>query len=334
MNRSDEKGILILGIIFSLAAGTGVFFLNRPASIVTVILGAVLTLMYYFELKTYYRKIEGLNDYLERIVRGDFDLKIGSNEEGKLSILQNNIYKVLVMLKTSNEIIKKDRSRLADSMNDISHQLKTPLTSILIMTDLLMHEGDKEKRQEMVEVIDRQLEKMKWLITNLLKLSKLDADAVPFKKEKVSSAEFIEGCLLPLLPMAELADVKVIKDISDLTFACDKNWTTEAVTNVIKNCLEHTSGIDGRPGKIKISVFPTNISTDIIIEDNGSGISKKDINHIFERFYHGENSGKDSVGIGLALAKAIMEKQKGSISVESVEGQGSRFTIKLYKTII
>ena len=115
MNRSDEKGILILGIIFSLAAGAGVFFLNRPASIVTVILGAVLTLMYYFELKTYYREIEGLNDYLERIVRGDFDLKIGSNEEGKLSILQNNIYKVLVMLKTSNEIIKKDRSRLADS---------------------------------------------------------------------------------------------------------------------------------------------------------------------------------------------------------------------------
>ena len=283
-------------------------------------------------MKTYYQKIRDLNNYLERIVRGDFSLNISSNEEGHLSILQNNLYKVLVMLKTSNETILQDRERLVDSMNDISHQLKTPLTSILIMTDLLMNEENQDRRQEMVHIIDRQLEKMRWLITNLLKLSKIDADAVPFKKDKVDSKEFIDDCLQPLLPMAELANVNVVKKVDDFTFICDKSWTAEAVINIIKNCLEHTNR-NGR-GEIKISATSNNVSIDIVIEDNGTGISKKDIDHIFERFYHGENSSKDSVGIGLALAKAILEKQKGDISVESIEGQGSKFIIKLYKTII
>ena len=333
MRRDSENGMLSCGIASSIVVGIIIFFfINRIAGIITLGLGLFLTVIFYLHLKTYYQKIRDLNNYLERIVRGDFSLNISSNEEGHLSILQNNLYKVLVMLKTSNETILQDRERLVDSMNDISHQLKTPLTSILIMTDLLMNEENQDRRQEMVHIIDRQLEKMRWLITNLLKLSKIDADAVPFKKDKVDSKEFIDDCLQPLLPMAELANVNVVKKVDDFTFICDKSWTAEAVINIIKNCLEHTNR-NGR-GEIKISATSNNVSIDIVIEDNGTGISKKDIDHIFERFYHGENSSKDSVGIGLALAKAILEKQKGDISVESIEGQGSKFIIKLYKTII
>ncbi len=242
MIRNNEKGIIISGIISSVVACLIVFFfINRIAGIITLGLGIFLNIIFYLHLKAYYRKISNLNNYLEQIVRGDFSLNISSNEEGHLSMLQNNLYKVLVMLKTSNETILKDRERLADSMNDISHQLKTPLTSILIMTDILMEEENQEKRQEMVGIIDRQLEKMRWLITNLLKLSKIDADAVPFKKDKVDAKEFIDDCLQPLLPMAELANVSVIKSVEDFKFVCDKSWTAEAVINIIKNCLEHTN---------------------------------------------------------------------------------------------
>lgn len=300
-----------------------------PATSVFVT-GFVLLTVFFFYTRKRYKNIEKLNDYLVRVLSDNEDSEILDQEEGELSILKTNIYKTTSTLKFQKELLSDDKKNLAAAIADISHQLKTPLTSMMVMNDLLVDEQDEEKRSEFLQTQSSQLNRMNWLIQTLLKLSKLDAGTIVLKKEDVSSLELIEEAVKPFGIQFELRNIKFKSDISDLVIRCDKNWTVEAIQNIIKNCIEHMD--DG--GELSVSMVDTNIFTQFTVRDTGCGIAKEDIPHIFERFYKGKNAGKDSVGIGLALSKSIIEGEQGEITVESTEGVGTKFIIKFYKTLI
>lgn len=245
-----------------------------------------------------------------------------------MSILKNNLYKIMTLLKTQNEQLNTDKLYLANSLADISHQLKTPLTSMMVMSDLLKDEKDEGKRNEFLSIIETQLDKMKWLITNLLKISKLDAGATEFKHEKFNIAPILEKSLKQFYVTCDVREI--VNEINDFEFVGDENWTGEAIENIIKNCIEHTNN----NGKLRFFSRRTNVYNSLFIQDNGCGITKEDLPHIFERFYHGKNSSSESVGIGLALAKTVLEKEKGDIIVNSELGKGSIFELRFYKTIV
>ena len=281
-------------------------------------------------LKKMYPDIEELNTYLEKVLSDDDPPEILDIEEGELSILKSNIYKVTTKLKYQKELLKQDKVTLATAMADISHQLKTPLTSMMVMNDLLKSEEDGEKREEFLKTQSDQLDRMNWLIQTLLKLSKLDAGSVLLTKEDIAADELIKDVMKPFEIQLELKNISFVSEIPEAFVMCDKNWTVEAIQNIVKNCIEHMD----EGGSLKVSLIDTNIFSQILINDTGCGIAAEDIPHVFERFYRGKNAGKDSVGIGLALAKTIIENQHGEISVKSEAGVGSTFDIKLYKTII
>jgi len=330
MINKELKKLLFIGIGLTTLLSVLCVFIEPWCALICFMLGGLLTAIFFFYTKKRYDKINELNNYLSLICAGNYNLDISDNTEGELSILKNNIFKVMILLNSQNEMLKRDKVYLTDSLADISHQLKTPLTSMTIMTELIRNEKSDEKKYEFLSVIETQLDKMRWLILTLLKLSKLDADTAEFKKENISIKDVVDKSIKQFLVTLEIKEIEVVNNAQDFTFIGDGNWTVEAVENIIKNCIEHS----GKNGRIEISTDSTTIYDSLIIKDNGTGISKEDLPHIFERFYHGENSSSDSVGIGLALAKTIFEKEKGSITCTSSAGEGTEFEIKFYKAIV
>lgn len=308
----------------------GFVFGGEIAGIIALLTGTMTFLASFFYTRKRYAEIEALNGYLEKVLSESDLPEIQNQEEGELSIIRNNIYKVTTKLLYQKELLAKDKVMLASSLADISHQLKTPLTSMLVMNDLLKDEADPEKRKEFLCTQTSQLNRMNWLIQTLLKLSKIDAGSIILEKENVAAKDLIKEVIRPFDIQMDIKSISFAQEIPDVEIRCDRNWTVEALQNIVKNCIEHMDG----GGKLQISVIDSNIFSQIIISDTGCGIASEDIPHIFERFYRGRNAGKDSVGIGLALTKTIIEKQRGSVSVSSTEGVGSSFDIRLYKTIL
>ena len=330
MNDKEIRIILIVSSVLTAVLSVICAFYSKICAVLCLALGIILIMIFVVVTKRRYKNLNDLNDYLSLVCKGIYDMNIDDNTEGELSILKNNLYKVITLLQSQNEYLKNDKLYLADSIADISHQLKTPLTSMMMMCELLENEENPDKRQEFVAVINNQLSKMKWLITNILKISKLDADATEFKREEVSISKVLDDGLKPFVLTAELKNIAIQNGANDFVFNGDESWTVEAVSNIVKNCLEHTN--DG--GKIIITSDSTNLYNKLTISDNGCGIAEEDLPHIFERFYHGKNSSKDSVGIGLALAKTVFEKENASVSVESEQGRGSVFEIIFYKSVV
>lgn len=330
MNDKEIRIILIVSSVLTVVLSIICAFFSKICAVLCLTLGIILTMIFAVVTKRRYKNLNDLNDYLSLVCKGIYDMNIDDNTEGELSILKNNLYKVITLLQSQNEYLKNDKLYIADSIADISHQLKTPLTSMMMMCELLENEENPDKRQEFVAVINNQLSKMKWLITNILKISKLDADATEFKREEVSISKVLDDSLKPFVLTAELKNITIQNNTNDFVFNGDESWTVEAVSNIVKNCLEHTN--DG--GKIIIASDSTNLYNKLTISDNGCGIAEEDLPHIFERFYHGKNSSKDSVGIGLALAKTVFEKENASVSVDSEQGIGSVFEIRFYKSVV
>ncbi|MCI8464386.1 MAG: HAMP domain-containing histidine kinase [Lachnospiraceae bacterium] len=279
-----------------------------------------------------YRKIASLSLYLKRVLNGERQLDIPDNAEGELSILRNDIYKLVTKLESQAELLLADKAYLVDSLSDISHQLKTPMTSMMVMTDILRDERlPIKKREEFVRAIRSQLKRMEWLLTSLLKMSKLDAGTIQFKRESISLRALVAMATEHLLIPMELKEQTFTVEIPEnQRIVCDSHWTAEAIANIVKNCMEHTP----EAGTISIYSETRGIYTQLVVEDNGEGIAPEDLPHIFERFYKGRNAGKDSVGIGLAMAKYILAIQSGQIEVESEPGVGSRFILRLYHLVV
>lgn len=291
----------------------------------------LLIVTFYFYLKHRQKEINKLTEYVESILNKRYDLAIDENSEDELNSLKNELYKITVMLKEEAKNSNLQKEALATSVSDISHQLKTPLTSILIMLDNLSQSENmsKEVREKFIAEIARQIEGMNWLVISLLKLSRLDAGVVEFDNQKIEAKHLVEECLTNLEILAELKNVSfyVQKEKEDASFYGDYNWNKEAIQNIIKNAVEHTK----EDSTVTIVIEENDVYTSIAVQDEGTGISPKDLKHIFDRFYKAENSSENSFGIGLALSKSIIEKQKGYIEVESYEGKGTTFKVKYIK---
>ena len=279
------------------------------------------------------KKISEITKYIEDINRGIYTLSIQENSEDELSILKNELYKITVMLREQSENSIKDKMQLKKSLEDISHQLKTPLTSIIIMLDNLLDNPnmDVDIRNDFIKSIYREISNINFFIQALLKLSKFDVNTIKFNRKEEKIRDIIDQAQQNVETLCDLRKIKIetIPDFGQAPFrnpevVCDIKWQVEAITNIIKNCVEHSeSGT-----KISIKYGKNDLYSEILIEDQGSGIDPEDLKHIFERFYKGKNSRKDSVGIGLSLAKTIIEKDNGYITVESEIGKGSKFCIR------
>jgi signal transduction histidine kinase len=316
-------------MLFITAAGTVTAYLINQAALAVPVVSVPLLFLFVLYTRKRYQDIKKLSGYLRKIYGGDYSLDIRDNMEGELSILKNEIYKVTLILSKQAELLKTEKEQLADALSDISHQLKTPLTSMTVMADLLSNPKlEPEKRKEFTKNIELQLERMEWLLTSLLKLSKIDAGTAQFKNELIEAKKLIRQAVEPLLiPMELKLQNLVIEGKDSAAFTGDFNWSAEAILNIVKNCMEHTP--DG--GTIRIICDENALYTEIRISDNGSGIDKEDLPYIFKRFYRGKNASKDSVGIGLAMAKSIITSQNGDITAESRVKEGTAFTIKFYK---
>ncbi|QEZ70754.1 sensor histidine kinase [Paraclostridium bifermentans] len=296
-------------------------------SIFVLFISILILVMHYF--KTIYSDIKDMTDYVYNSSEGKkFEMK-NKNQEGQIGLLKTELLKMTNILKEKVELLSKEKIFLNDTISDISHQLKTPMTSLIILNDLMYDDLPEESKIEFLEKIKSQLNRMEWLIKSMLKLSKVEAKVINFKNEKVNILELIKMSIQPSLIPIELKNIDVsINGDSEAMFLGDMDWSIEALVNIIKNCVEHTFS----SGSLDISYEENSLYTEIVIKDTGEGIDKKDLPHIFKRFYKGKSSSKeDSVGIGLAMAKSIIEGQKGDISVKSEKNKGTQFNIIFHK---
>ena len=275
--------------------------------------------------------MQELEKYCQEIIRGEENLELKTQEEGLDSILKNNIYDMTMMLKEKNKDLQESNQKTDKLIADISHQLKTPLTSLNLMNDLLYTDLPEEKKKEFLDNSSKELEKINWLIKTLLNIAKLDSKTIILKKDFYNAKEMLEEIINNFATMCEVYKSNITLTVKeDNQIYCDKKWTSEAISNIIKNSIEH------KGKNIKIQIEENKIYTQITIIDDGEGIFPKDISHIFDRFYKAENSKSESLGLGLAFAKSIIKNQDGEIRVQSKKENNSwtKFTIKLYKQII
>ena len=290
----------------------------------------ILSIIFFKYNHSESKKINEITKYIEEINRGNYKLNIEENTEDELSILKNELYKITIMLKEVAENSQKDKTTLKDSLSDISHQIKTPITSILIMLDNILSDVYMPEyiKIDFIKDIKRDIINIKFLVESILKLSKIDSNSIKFIKKEVFIKDIINEAVKNVSMLSELKNIEIIVSGDDsIKTICDLKWQVEAITNILKNCIEHS--YENR--KIYINYNQNNMYTELKIEDNGTGIDAKDLPHIFERFYKGKNSSSDSVGIGLALSKSIIESNNGYIQVDSELNKGTTFIIKYLK---
>lgn len=298
--------------------------------VILTMLGVLLLVVFGVYTSKRKRKIDELDRYIQDVSNKMYEIGIDKESEDELNRLKDSLYKITVMLKEDSESKRKQNEAILELVSDISHQLKTPITSIQILLDnILENENmDSDTRRKFTLEILRQVKGMNFLIFSLLKLSKLDACVVEFDNEEIPVNKLVADILANLDVLIELKHLDVHVDVSEnVRFDGDYNWNKEAVLNIVKNAVEYTP--DGK--NIFIGAEENDLYTKIVIRDEGKGIDKKDLPHIFERFYKRDNSAEDSFGIGLALSKSIVEKQDGFVSVDSEVGKGTTFTIKYFR---
>lgn len=307
-------------------------YINKTIRKYNIIYISVLIIIVFSILIIYinkiYNKIRKLSIYTNDILNNKYNMDIREYSEGDISNLKNDLYKMTIKLKEQNELSLKDKIYLQDTLSDISHQLKTPLTSMYVINELLYDDKlDKSLKKELLNKSKKGLERIEWLISSLLKMSRLDSGSEKLILERVKLINIINKTIEPIKIPLELKNINLnVLCSNDIKVNVDVNWTTEALINILKNAMEHTL----ENGNINIVCSDNPLYTMISISDDGCGISKKDLPHIFERFYKGMGN-KESIGIGLNMSKKIIESENGNISVKSKENEGTTFIIKLFK---
>ena len=302
------------------------FFIDLLILVVVIL---IIYLFFIINKSKRNKKINKIIELISSINRRNFDIDIEEYTEDELSGLKQEIYKTSLMLRSEADNQLKDKLNLKDSLSDISHQLKTPLTSITIMIDNILDNDDMDTktRRKFLINIKREIININFLVQNLLKLSKFDANVIKFNKENVLIKNIVDEAIKKVSALSELKGISIkVSGDKNATINCDFMWEVEAISNIIKNSIEHI----GNDGFVEINYTKNKAYSRILIRDNGVGIDSEDLPHIFDRFYKGKNTGRDSVGIGLALSKSIIEKDNGSISVKSTPNIGTIFTIKFF----
>ena len=304
---------------------------NKKQNIILIITFGTVTLgIYLIYVIIQEKKIAQINEYIRQINNKNYILKIEENDNGELSKLRNELYKTTVLLKETAEISEKEKENLSTAIADISHQLKTPLTSIRIMLDNIQDNPDMEKavRDDFLADISKQIDWISSLVVSLLKIAKFDAGTIKMENNEINAKNLIDNIVSNLAILIELKNIEIITNVDEkATFIADYKWQQEALTNILKNAIEHSK----QNSRIYITVENTSLFLKIIIKDEGSGIDKEDLKHIFQRFYKTKNSSENSIGIGLPLAKAIIEQSNGYIKVETKYGEGTSFEVKYIK---
>ncbi|NBK91036.1 sensor histidine kinase [bacterium 1XD21-13] len=321
----------LLLLIF--AGGIGLFlFPGSPAGAAYGFLcGLAMSLICIFFTKKRYDHLKGLAADADRMLHGDRSLNFTNYQEGELAILANEVEKLLLRLTEQSDTLLKDKRYLSDSLADISHQLRTPLTSLHLLLTRLQKAVDEGEKRRLAYEGAQLLGRVDWLVDALLKISRIDAGTAVFARERVDAEALVEKALEPLgIPM-ELREQKIVREIeAQAGFTGDAAWTVEALGNILKNCMEHT----GQGGTLWIRVSENHLFTEFQIEDNGSGIDSEDLPHLFERFYKGKDASDSSVGIGLALSRMIVCAQNGTLKAENRPEGGARFVMRFYKGIV
>ena len=307
--------------------------INKILIITNLSLIVIYILMIFWYLKIYKKreedKIRTITNYLKEINNHNYNLDINNYYEDEFSYLKDEIYKTAISLNEQTINLENDKNNLKKSLEDISHQLKTPLTSITLMTDkILSGNMDKKEQEELLTNIHRKVVNTNFLVYSLLKLSLLDTNTIEFKKEKINLKKLLDDIKDNLGVISDLKNVglDIVCD-STISIMGDETWESEALTNIIKNGIEYSK----ENSKVSIIVQDNELFTKIMIKDYGLGMSDEDKKNIFKRFYKGSNSSSNSFGIGLSLAKQIIEKDNGNVSVTSTLGVGTVFTIRYMK---
>lgn len=302
---------LTLTFIFTIVG----FILCPAAGILELVSAAVLGTVFYIFTRVRYNRIAQLSEQIDMVLHNAEHLYFSEADEGELSILQSEIVKMTLRIREQNEALKSEKKHLSDSLADISHQLRTPLTSVNIILSLLEKNTDKKEQRTLLREAGELFGQMDFLLASLLKLSRLDAGIVIFKKEQVDISNLILVSLRPFLISMELHNIQIQTDIPEgIKISGDFKWLAEAFQNVIKNSIESV----GDNGKIKIACEDNPLFTQITFHDDGAGFEKEDIPHLFERFYRGKDADATGYGIGLALCRTIIMRQGGTVTAKII----------------
>lgn len=280
-----------------------------------------------------YRRVQKMGQQIDQILHGEDISLMQDCQEGDLAVLSTQINKMVKRLREQSEILIQEKVFMADSLADISHQIKTPLTSMsLILSFLGEADLSIERRYELVQELNKLMNRIDWLIYALLRMSKLDAGTVTLQKEELSVEALIQKAYESIAIPLDIRNIRFEKQIeTGSTIIGDMAWMTEAIGNILKNCMEHTP----EGGEIICICKDNPLYTLIQIKDTGDGIAKEDLPHVFERFYRGKNADTQSVGIGLALSRKIITSQNGTIkAMNRQDGNGALFEIRCYKSVV
>ncbi len=329
MLRNREIRIFLAILIGIAIVTTFVGFLIHPGAGFLALCSAVVYIVVFILFtKQRYKSLQKISEQIDLVLHKADHIYISDSAEGELSILQSEITKMTQRIREQNDKLLDEKKLLAESLADVAHQLRTPLTSVNLILSLLENTTDEAERASLLRETDTLLTQMDWLLTSLLKISRLDASLVAFTLAPVSLAELISRAAHPLLISMELHDIRLDIDVpNDLLLACDANWLAEALQNILKNCMESI----GEHGEIDISCTDTMLFTELTIHDSGHGFMPEDLPHIFERFYRSKHSNATGYGIGLALSRMVIMRQGGTITAKNHPAGGALFIIRFPK---
>lgn len=340
-NEEIKRFIICYGVFILCATSVSAFisvvaaetaFVSVAVAVAVLVIGVSSAVIFLVFTKKRYDALNDLSAQIDMILHGDYNINLIPDKEGELALLSSELSKMTLRLREQAEQLEKDKRYLSDSIADISHQLRTPLTSIrMIVPRLGMENQSVDERLANIQKAENLLERTQWLIATLLKIARLESGTVTFAREKVNLHTLVKKVLEPLEILLDLKNIQLSLDVSEAAeFICDELWTVEALGNVLKNGVEHCP-IDGR---LEVTGTDNPLYTEIIIADNGTGFSPEDISHLFERFYRGNNAVKESAGIGLNLSRMIIVGQNGTIKAENRPGGGAQFQIRFYKGVV
>lgn len=329
-NPELQREWILLGVITACGAGVMGFWQGWKSALGMGAVCLAWAVVLIAAAIRRYRYISTIGEQIDRILHGEDIPLMEDLGEGDLAILSTQVKKMVRCLHEQQDNLQKEKDLLADSMADISHQMKTPLTSIHLILSFLQEEDlTFPRRRELVKKLTVLTDRMDWMVYALLRMAKLEAGTVTLQRKYFSMAQLIRKSYESLAIPMELRGISFRSDVAEKAgMTGDIAWMTEAVTNVMKNCMEHTP----EGGEVSVKAEENALYTVILVEDTGTGIEEEDLPHIFERFYRGKNADENSVGIGLALSKQIISSQNGTIKVRNKrQGNGAIFEIRCYK---
>lgn len=326
-NREIRQFAAVFAVITAVTVIVG-FALQPMAGILVLASSAAFGGAFFVFTKARYKSIAQISDQIDLVLHNVDHLYINESDEGELSILQSEIIKMTLRIREQNDALKKEKNHLADSLADIAHQLRTPLTSANLILSLLKNDPDEKERKALLRETEELFIQMEWLIDSLLKLSRLDAGIVVFQSQQIEVTSLINAALRPFLISMELHNIQVQIDVpKGIQILGDSGWLSEAIQNILKNCMESA----GDNGKIEIACEDTLLYTEITLHDSGTGFEKEELSRLFDRFYRGKDSGTAGYGIGLALCKTIIVRQGGTITAKNHPQGGAVFSIRFPK---